>query len=270
MAEPAIDPDLLSAYVDGEATPEEAARISRAAAAEPAIARQIAVLQTMRAHVAGIGEDFGPVPIQEPMRPARHRGRHFAGLLAAAASGAALVAGIALWQGEGFRPAAALDPSVRIVADDPDLGRMIAAYDDAARQVDAAQPAEAAADNQRLTDLIGATGLRLVRFDGLTLGDGRTASEAVYLGPKGCRLSLFETVPAPGATTDPGLLISESGTLHVAQWQAQSRYVLVSRGMDAMRFTTIARSLATATTRHDAEDGDLVAALSVAHQHCVG
>lgn len=124
--------------------------------------------------------------------------------------------------------------------------------------------------------LIAATGLQLVRYEAAAPTAGRPASEADYVGPKGCRLSVFETAAAPGslgapgALSDPALSIESSGSLLIARWAAQGRYVLISRGMDQERFATIARSLATATAHPGADDGDLLAVLSVAHQHCVG
>lgn len=284
MAEPAIRPDLLSAYVDGEVSPEEAARISRAAAAEPAIARQIAVLQAMRAQVAAIGAEIAPVPMRMPAPPPPRRLR--AGLLSAVLTVVA-VAGLALWQADARRPFAGVDQPGLALAGDPDLGpdldRMIAAYDAWARQAPQALPAEGnpgedqSADQSgdpRLTRLIEATGLQLVRYSEGALSAGHPASEADYLGPKGCRLSLFEVASAPGAVPDPGLVIAADGSLRIARWTAESRYVLLSRGMDPDRFATIARSLVTATSRPSpkggADDGDLLAVLSVAHQHCIG
>lgn len=278
MAEPAIRPDLLSAYVDGEVSPEDAARISRAAATEPAIARQIAVLQALRAQVAAIGADIGPIRMPAPPAPRRLR----AGLLAAVLTAVA-VAGLALWQVDARRPLAGVDQPGLALAGDPYLGRMIAAYDAWARQAPQALPVEGnpgedqSADQSgdpRLTRLIEATGLRLVRYSEGALSAGHPASEADYLGPKGCRLSLFEVASAPGAVPDPGLVIAADGSLRIARWTAESRYVLLSRGMDPDRFATIARSLVTATSRPSpkggADDGDLLAVLSVAHQHCIG
>jgi hypothetical protein len=120
----------------------------------------------------------------------------------------------------------------------------------------------------RLAELVSATGLRLDRTAGLRLPSGKIATEIDFLGAKGCRLSLFEVLADPEEAVTSTLTIEAEGDLLLAGWGGTSRYFLVSRGMDPTRFTTIASALSTAVIRSPAEDGDLVAMLSVAHQHC--
>ena len=58
MAEDEPSFERLSAYVDGELEPQEAAALSRLVAEDPSVARTVAVLQELRAGVSDIPPDM--------------------------------------------------------------------------------------------------------------------------------------------------------------------------------------------------------------------
>lgn len=51
MTDDPVSFETLSAYVDGELSPKEAARVGQAVAADPVLARQVSVLQALRAEI---------------------------------------------------------------------------------------------------------------------------------------------------------------------------------------------------------------------------
>ncbi len=267
MTEPPVPAELLSAYVDDETTPDETARIRRMALSDPGLARRIAVLRSLRLGVAAIGADAPAVPIQRPEPVSgRGTGRGGVGWVLTGIAVALVIALVGvrvlpLWVPGGSETAAVHASS--------DLKRMIAAYDSQG-QTQASGAVPAGAEDARLSALIGTAELRFTGASVIDLGAGRVAREEDYLGPKGCRLGLFRLpAPAQGAA-GPGLTIEATGNLQIASWTADLQYVMISRRMDTARFAMIAGSLSTATGRSGTSDSDLMAVLSVAHQHCVG
>ncbi|RVL96319.1 anti-sigma factor family protein, partial [Sinorhizobium meliloti] len=69
MTENDLNPDILSAYVDGELEPEEASRVARLIASDEAVARRAAKLSEMKAAVAGMAPEIVVVTVPRP-RPA--------------------------------------------------------------------------------------------------------------------------------------------------------------------------------------------------------
>jgi hypothetical protein len=265
MTEGAIPLDRLGAYVDGELGLDEAARIGRAAAADPQIARQIAILQSLRAGVAAVANEVPPpdvTAIRHEFHARPRRNRAFAGIAAAV-----LAAGIGLagWQA---MPARLETPRPSPTAE---VAAMVAAYD--AWRIGGRPPAASLVPpdgTAHLSTLIAATGLRLVGTTSVVVRPGLVVGQSDYLGPHGCRLSLFRVPGAPGLDAPGRLKMDIRGDLQVASWTAQDSFVLVARGMDQTRFSTIAGSLAAATGVSPPADSDLLASLSEAHQHCVG
>jgi hypothetical protein len=112
------------------------------------------------------------------------------------------------------------------------------------------------------------TGLSLVRELALPIDEGRIATHFAFLGPKGCRLSLFET--AASKENPAGLDISITGGLLSARWaDAERDYTLVTRNMDRMRFAVIANAVYDATRSRGAVDPQLLANVREARQPCV-
>ncbi|MFA7415890.1 MAG: hypothetical protein WC048_15550 [Rhizobium sp.] len=270
MTDDPVSFETLSAYVDGELSPKEAARVGQAVAADPVLARQVSVLQALRAGVSAIGGEAGPVQVDalEP-KTRRFGGRRLAGFATVAMLSLSPAAGILFFQPAEMEGDRVLAGSHLASTSDVDLRRMAKAYESwgaPASQGDAT----VAPTDPRLSRMIAATGLRLVETGSVTLQSGITASQANYIGPNSCRLSLFE-IPASGTVpaTTP-LVIETLNDLQIARWSAARHYVVISHDMNHARFAAIAGSLTTATQRDGVNDNNLIAVLSLAREHCLG
>jgi len=120
-----------------------------------------------------------------------------------------------------------------------------------------------------LQDLMGATGLRLVHHAVLPIGDSAQAQQFAFVGPNGCRLSLFEAVSpfeAPAALT-----ITISGDLLTARWADEGQvYALIARNMDRTRFATISAVVHDAIRDRGSVSSQALASLQQARQPCIG
>ena len=257
---PEIPDEALSAYVDGALTSAEAAEIARRAAASPEIAQRIAVLHQLKAGVAAIVDDVMVIDPPKPLAKAP-RGDLPRWGLAAAALAAALALSLSLtW------PTAVTDNAVA-VADEEPLADYVGMHDAWI------ETGESAAAGRQVTDwvegLMQATGLGLAHESRLAIGEGGLAQHLAFIGPKGCRLSLFEaSAPADGPA---GLDLSISAGLLTARWAAQGYgYVLVARDMDRSRFVTIAAAVHEASKDRGTVDAELLADLRQARQPCLG
>lgn len=270
MTDGTVSFETLSAYVDGELSPRETARVGRAVAADPMLAQQVSVLQALRAGVSAIGGDVEPVQV-DALKPktGRLRGRRLAGFATVAMLSLSPAVGILFFQSAEVEGDRVFAVSRLVSTSNADLLRMAEAYE--AWGAAASQGhAMVTPTDPRLSNLITATGLQLVETGNIALHSGTTASQANYIGPNSCRLSLFET-PVSGripATTQ--LVIETLNNLQIARWSAAQHYVLISRDMNHARFAAIAGSLATATQRDGVNDNNLIAVLSTAREHCLG
>ncbi|TPE50946.1 hypothetical protein [Amaricoccus solimangrovi] len=266
MTQKPVSMEELSAYVDGELAPGQAARIARIAASDPETARRVAILRSLRAGVAAIGEETARVDVEAIRgRMVRRRNARWLGAATAAAAVLALGLGLAGWQ--SMTPASPERGAAAGGVVSGDVARMVAAHD---AWVAGAAPPAAAPPPDRLSALIGATGLRLVRSGRLPLADGRAAGQTDYLGAHGCRLSLFRAEDAAPRPARERLVVEIEGDLRLASWSAGRDYHLVSRGMDVPRFATIASALMAATRREGGDEGEPLALLSGAHRPCLG
>lgn len=117
--------------------------------------------------------------------------------------------------------------------------------------------------------LMQATGLGLVHTSRLPTSDGGLAQHLAFIGPKGCRLSLFEVSMAGDRAGSLDLSITDG--LLTARWAGQGYgYALVARNMDRARFVTIATAVQDASRNRNGEDAQLLAELRDARQPCVG
>lgn len=257
MTEDQISPELLSAYVDGELAADEAAVIARRAARDPALARQLATLQELRAGVAAIADNV--VLPRQP--PAARRHAPWPRRLTAAAVLGVMVAGAGWWALE------------RVTAPHGDAGATLAGMvesHDAWRDSPTQALLPAGIASARTTALMAATGLELVHEEIVGLPDGRTARHSGYLGSNGCRVSLFELPGSDGRASLSTLAFAENDDLLHASWQTvETRYVLLARKMDSVRFATIASSVRAATQSAVEDENDLIAALEGARQRCL-
>ena len=255
----AISDEVLNAYVDGALTSEEAATIARQAAASPEIAQRIAVLHQLKAGVATFADDV--MVIDPPMPLATKR----PGRLPRWGAAAALAAAVVLSLSVSFSwPTSTTD---QVVAHDEPLADFVVMHDAWIADGAAAAAGRHAAD--WVEDLMQATGLDLVHESRLAMGEGGLAQHLAFIGPKGCRLSLFEAAAPSGGPG--GLDLSISAGLLTARWSAQGYgYVLVARNMDRARFVTIAAGVHGVSKNRGSVDAELLADLRQARQPCLG
>jgi len=262
MTDDLVPFDLLSAYVDGELSPQEAARVARQVATDPELAGQLATLQELRAQVAGLAPDVVMLPQYNAVLPPRGARLSRLRSLAAAISLIAVLAGGLFWAA-GQRPADEADSS-RVIA------RLIESHDawrgnggDRLLPVGIASP--------RTMAMMAATGLSLVHEEVLQVGPGIDVRHSGYLGANGCRVSLFELPAVAQAPDGQGILeLGQGAELLSASWQVgATRFVMIARKMDAVRFATIASSIRSAMDAHHTDESDLMAALEGARQRCL-
>jgi anti-sigma factor RsiW len=200
------DLEALNAFIDGELSPDEHARIAARIAAEPSLARAHATLAQLRAGIADYAAEAEPPVL--PVQTGRARWP-----VAAAAAMVALFAGLAFVQ---LHSASSI------------LTAPAAGVDDAAIQ------AVALGGKPMIPDLSTA-GLTLVRVDRGT-DSLRDHLVAVYTGPRGCRLELHvrplgsEPIVAPQST-------------HRHEWvDGAAVYELLAFGMPRKRFAVVAEA----------------------------
>lgn len=258
-----ITDETLNAYVDGELSSAEAAQIARHAASVPAIANRIAVLHQLKAGVAGIADDMVMIDPPMPIRaapPPRARGLGL-GVGLASMVAAVLLAVSVLWVNELPR-----DPGA-IAAGDGQTS-LVAQHDAWANTAGSAATAPRITD--WLDDLMQATGLSLVHAASYPLGARDPVQHFAFIGPNGCRLSLFEAA-LPGDRSSGGLELAITPGLLTASWAAQGHgYTLVARDMDRARFVVIATAIHDVSLDRGSVDDQLLASLRQARQPCLG
>lgn len=250
-----LSDQILNAYVDGELGAEEAARLARRAATDPAISARIAMLHQFKASVASMadGIEFRDLPI--PSGPARTslRLRAVKGAIAATL---ALALG-ASWHfvSTGQNPAPQAASTLNPVVNGHDVWS--SAFD---------RTAENPVAPEWLEGLMQATGLRLVHAAPAEL-DGAVAIHYAFVGSNNCRLSLFEQA-LPGEV-EVALQVVFDNDLLTAHWQMHGfGYALVARNMDRTRFATIASAVHDVTRIRRPADEAIIASLRAARQRC--
>ncbi|PJR13818.1 anti-sigma factor family protein [Sinorhizobium meliloti] len=251
MTENEIDPEILSAYVDGELEPEEASRVARLIASDEAVARHAAKLSEVKAAVAGMAPEIVVVTVPRPRPMSRWM------LSFAAGACVTLLVFAATWFGGARAPGGPVDAAVRDAALEHAawVGGSIAPP-----VLPASAPADLFAPEMTAAGLTPA-------FVRDTSVDGKAALHTGYVGRSGCRLSLFRfTRPDARQEFD---LSSEGGLLHASWSGGAESFLLVARGMDEARFALLAGSLKLAS-EGERQGGGLIASLGVMRQPCVG
>lgn len=227
------DWDILNAYVDGELDSASAARVARAAAQKPEIARQIAAISQLKAATAAGAE--APPPIELPAV------RQWPVVRVAAVVAVALLGGLA-----------ALFAYQMASQEEAWLVQARADHIEWANtsRIDDAQTLDARtflAGMRRLgpqpyvPDLSSA-GLRrdAVRYLPPT-ADRPGALHAGYTGTRGCRISLWIVADAERGVARLDHRETATGTVYF--WLADGlRYVLLSSGMEPARFALVAKA----------------------------
>lgn len=238
-----IDWEKLNAYADRELDDAAAAEVAAAAARNPAVAARVASLARLKAAMPQAANGLGAAPPWPARFPAPRAGRRFP--VALAASLAAGAVGLALVL-HGQQPVPA----------HPRAGTLVEARQWLSGPLpqDAAGGIAVASGNgtrRRLPDLSPA-GLRLAWLQGGAGGE----MIAGYVGPHGCRLGLW-------IRSTPARALAEATTgLEVSAWAtSRDNYVLLSQGMDPVRFRRYAGAIAALTRQEGAPQDSLRIAL---------
>lgn len=242
--------ETLSAYVDGELPPEQAARVAALIAEDPELAGQVSCLHQMKAGIAS----FADVALAEPGPPPMpaHRNRWHPAALGAALAAMLALAVFALWP---VQP----QPGEQALAAD---AVFVDLHDTWSARFERAGEAPLTPD--WLDTAMQATGLRLVHAGPVA----DTGIHYAFVGSNNCRLSLFEGPATVRGTS--AFSLTNRGYLLNANWQTGERsYVMVARNMDSARFATIAAAVHAASLTRQPPDADLIAALSAARQRCL-
>jgi hypothetical protein len=258
-----VDDVVLNAYVDGELSPGEAARIALRLAQDPALARKVAELHRLKAGVSGLLDELAPASPPLPALPQKRGWSRMATLLATATVAAGIAGALLLFVPRMPAPPDRLVSA--LAAQNPQEG-LIAAHDGWAAMASADTSGSVVAPDW-LGELLEANGLRLVLATTVDAGTGGPAEHLGFIGENNCRLSLFLSFADRGTPGD--LSITSESDRFTASWETTDLSVLlVARNMDPLRFTTIATSIhaATRTLNHDRRD--LLAAMAGARQTC--
>lgn len=223
--------ETLNAYVDGELSASEAARVADAVAQDPELARQVSLLTSLKASVAGSVPRFDLLPIDNPS-PRRPRRLIYAT--------AATVLALGVLVGVMIANSGLMSPRSGI-------GLAESVHTEWLHTLERKQGSEAAhllksnLDTLRLDayvpDLtqvqLAFDGVRAVRARG---GDGLHVG---YLGPHGCQVSLV-IFPGHGGLAASLHRQVRSG-LPVFSWTTgESNFHLLAYGMDPVRFEQVA------------------------------
>ncbi|MDH6233984.1 anti-sigma factor RsiW [Mesorhizobium soli] len=214
--------ETLNAYVDGELSPDAAAAVAAAIAADKAMAARVATLTRLRAVSRRLA-----APAKAEQR--RHRpGWKPVALTASLA--AVLVAGGLSWS---LRPTPGSEVNAAIAANETWLAA------DLHPDADGVMKAAAATSVAGALPDLSAAGLQLVYLSSQPFDAGE-AIFAGYQGPHGCHLGLWKA-RSGSETALSALAPSKQAGLSVRQWATDNaRYVLVGHGMDAQRFDRMA------------------------------
>lgn len=251
MTSPANDFDLLSAYIDGELDPADAAHLARRIASDETLARQAAKLAEMKSALAAPVHDVIFVNI---MPRQSSRGRIWAAGLAACLA-LALVS--VLWQ---------IGPTAK--ADD-DIAQAIAQHDVWVGGSPEMTVSPVSVPAGFFAPELNAAGLAIAYVRTNASIAGKQAVQVGYVGRNGCRLSLFRLIA--DARTAAQYSLTSDATLQRAVWRdAANVYLLVARGMDQSRFATIAGVLRDLTSDAPKPAPEATAALQSPHLPCIG
>jgi len=264
-----IPDEALNAYVDGALTCDEAAQIALCAASDPGTASRIALLHQLKAGVAGIADDLVMIDLPVPVR--RRPWPRALPVATGALAVAALVALVALsfsWLTPGADgPVVPAAGRFAGSTDDTALERFILRHD-AWIGMDA-QAAGPHSVGDWLEDLMRQTGLRLVHHALPRPDDTDQSQQFSFVGPNGCRLSLFEAASLPHRSAPFNVMINDG--LLTASWALEGRrYAMVARNMDSTRFATISAVVHEASRDRGAVDALALVSLQQARQPCLG
>jgi anti-sigma factor RsiW len=250
---------LLSAFVDGELPPLEAARVAEAISTNPALAQRVARLHKMKAALAGY-DDGLPLP-DMPQLPAHAMAAPptFGRKLVAAAVVAAVLGVLVI----GALPGAAPFSDSHAAHDGRDIATALMVQHDNWLQTPAQTVARDMVEQFAwMHPVTSASGLKLVHY--------QSYDEQMHLGFKGpnaCRLSIFISTTDNG---DAPLRLTLSETVQHARWQRQGyAFEMIARDMAPARFATVATGLQQGSKDHGADGALHIALLHSARLPCL-
>ncbi|KRE09685.1 hypothetical protein ASE63_03905 [Bosea sp. Root381] len=260
MPEPDITSwTMLNAYVDGELTPEVAAKVAAALVADREAAAQVATLTRLRAAVrVEEPREQAPPFVLPRVRPRPLRRSAMAAAALVLVCIGALVIGLMNTQ-----------------SPKPPLSDAIAAHrlwlsQPTQQQAQRADVALAGADLGNLPDLTLAS-LTLSHL-ALDLSGRAGGILAGYVGPNGCRVGLWIAPVDDALPTQP--TIRDRDGLTIRAWRGRkASYALLGEGIDTARIDGIAALVARITGGEHSIPNDQVAALAEARSGrpaCIG
>lgn len=241
----------LNAYVDGELTPDAAAKVAAALVVDREAAAQVATLTRLRAavRVAEPREQAPPFALPRP-RPRRLSGRAWAATaLVVVFAG---LAAIGLMRAQPSQaPVASAITAHRLWLSQP-----------AEKQKPGAGVAVAGADLGSLPDLSLAS-LTLAHLAIDLSGPVSGGMLAGYIGPNGCRVGLWIAPVDQALPTRPA--VRDRDGLSIRAWRGRhASYALLGRGIDKGRIDGIASLVARITEGERGILNDQIAALAEA------
>ena len=222
----------LNAYVDGELSAGDSARVARAIADDGALAQRVAVLTKLRSILKDSVQ--APAMALPKVRAARRL------LWSSLAAGIALLMVVA---------GLLLVPEFDRATDQVWLARAWAAHDDwTPGETDVAAVASIAADPTRFVPDLSAAKLRVATVRLARPADRRDGDLIGYAGTRGCKISLIRSRAQDGMPE--GLGAYHQGLRLAYAWRVGGLgHVLLAEGMDPGRFQLIAETLRDATVK---------------------
>jgi len=242
---PETSDSVLNAFVDGELSPAEVARISVVIADDPTIAQRVAHLHQIKAAVSTMPDGL---VLPESKLPIRGTKRNFRGARALATVCVLLL--VVFWS------APVTGPAYQDTAS-PFIGQ----HDHWVSQ--GAEPDSVVLPESFdwLRPLMHASGLKLVHYT-----QEGNLQHFGFKGVNACRLSLFVTTQA--GTVSP-LLLSLTEQVQHAQWHLDTAaFQMIARDMAPARFATVATSLHRDSRDHAADEAIQIALLQAARLPC--
>lgn len=227
-----ISEEEISAYIDGELPPDDAARVASAIASDAHLARQVAQLTELKAKLPTIVPPMPDIVLPDRTAPRAANVSWSPFRMGVAVAFLAMLllsgAGVYMYDGEPDRTLA---------------GLAIAVHEDWAKIEPTVEPGAvpvASADLGSLANLsLASAGLTLTTTQKMTWY-GHQTLRLGFVGTRGCKVSLF------AIDTEDDVLIPRdvSRNLRTAHWRSErGSYLLLGSGMDWARFAVLSEAL---------------------------
>ena len=251
-----VTEELLNAYVDGELSLDDDARVAQAIACDPGLAAHVATLSRVKSALSGLAAE-PPKPIH---LPSHHWSKAMLAVAASVGLFVAVISGVATGflhfgndQGSSWYQEAAVAHAEWVSGPSASDAREVDANLYLANLDRLNLPAQAPDLNSAKLRL---TYLKFYEAD----TDYSAALHLGYTGQRGCRLTLWAT--AAPHTLDTRLAEFREGKMRSFRWrQGRIAYALFATGMAENRFTMIAAKVHEATRKMRGFDNETRMAL---------